>query len=121
MRILLLLLLSGIATAQAPEAPEPQPKPVHVYTFRKSWQDPPLRTNRRTFTSKYFIVAEGISFAAMAVACSRKGTGEHWDSEAPAWGAQFGLGYLTDRYMDELYTLGIAGYMTGHYIHSSIK
>jgi hypothetical protein len=120
-RILLILALSSCALAQLPEAPQPQPKPVHVYTFRKSWQDPPLRTNKQVFKSKFFWISEGAAFASMAVACNRKGTGEHWPNEATAWGAGFGLGYLSDRFFDELYTVGIGAYQTGHYIHSSTK
>jgi hypothetical protein len=121
MRFASVTLLAGAAFAQFPETPQPQPKPVHVYTFRTSWQNPPLRTNKQVFKSKYFWISEITSFGAMAIACSRKDTHEHWDSELPAWGAQVGLYYLASRYIDEIYGIGGAAYQTGHYIHSAMQ
>jgi len=121
MKYLLPLLLIGAAAAQMPDAPQPQPKPVHVYTFRKSWQDPPLRTNRQVFRSKLFWISEGTSFAAVAIACSRKNSGEQWHSELPAWGAQVGFYYIGSRFFDELYGIGGAAYQTSHYVHSIVS
>ena len=120
-RYCLLFALLGTAFAQIPDAPLPQPKSVHVYTFRKSWQDVPLRTNKQVFKSKWFWIAEGASFTAMSIACSRKNSREHWDSEVPAWGTQVGIYYIGSRYFDELYGIGAAGYQTGYYIHSAIR
>ena len=121
MKFLLPFLLLGAAFAQIPDAPQPQPNPVHVYTFRKSWQDPPLRTNKQVFKSKVFWISEGAAFASMAVACSRKNTGEHWPNEAVAWGGGFGLAYISARFFTELFTVGIGTYQTQHYIQSAIK
>src|SRR5271165_4076409 len=106
MKYLLLLLLTLPAWGQLPDAPTPQylsqktvcldgygcgwhqykalpPEPVTFWTFRQSWQDPPLRTNRQTFNKK-FILLHSMAAVAMIVACKRKNSGEEFGSEIPA-------------------------------------
>lgn len=91
-------------------------RPIHVWTFRKSWQDPPLRTKLGVFKSKYFWVSTGAMWTAMAVACSRRGTREEFHSEVPGVAAVTGFYWIMSRYGDELYGVGMAGYGVGHYI-----
>jgi hypothetical protein len=102
--------------------PPVMPGPVHVYTFRKHWDDPPLRTYRKTFTSPWFLASQGAMFASMVIACRRSQfTGEEFHSEAPWVIGVFGINLLTDRYLDELYSVGTAGIVTQHYVHATIS
>jgi len=98
------------------------PGPVHVYTFRKHWDDPPLRTYRKTFTSPWFLASQGVMIASMVVACRRsRYTGEEFHSEAPFTVGVFGLNLLVDRYLDELYAVGSAALVSQHYIRATIE
>ena len=44
------------------------PSPVHFWTYR-SWQEPPLRTNKEVFRSKLFVATHVGGAIAMIVAC----------------------------------------------------
>jgi len=102
--------------------PPVMPGPVHVYTFRKHWNDPPLRSYRKSFTSPWFLVSQGAMFASMVIACRRSQfTGEEFHSEAPWVFSVFGLNLLTDRYLDELYSVGTAAIVTQHYAHAAVS
>ena len=102
--------------------PSVMPGPVHVYTFRKHWDDPPLRTYRKTFTSPWFLASQGAMFASMVIACRRSQfTGEDFHTEAPWVVGVFGINLLTDRYLDELYSVATAGIVTQHYVHATIS
>jgi hypothetical protein len=102
--------------------PSIMPGPVHVYTFRKHWDDPPLRSYRKTFTSPWFLVSQGAMFASMVIACRRSQfTGEELHSEAPWVVGVFGINLLTDRYLDELYSVGTAAIVTQHYAHATVS
>jgi hypothetical protein len=64
-----------------PDAPQPQPSVVATsptpppvtrptagfFTFRKSYLDPPLRTNKQVLTSKLFLIMHGMLLASLAV------------------------------------------------------
>ena len=102
--------------------PSVMPGPVHVYTFRKHWDDPPLRTYRKTFTSTWFLASQGVMIASMVIACRRsRYTGEEFHSEAPYTAGVFGLNLLVDRYLDELYAVGSAALVSQHYIRANIE
>ncbi|MGE5054964.1 MAG: hypothetical protein ACM3WP_12445 [Acidobacteriota bacterium] len=102
--------------------PSVMPGPVHVYTFRKHWDDPPLRTYRKTFTSPWFLASQGAMFASMVIACRRsRYTGEEFHSEVPWTVGVFGLNLLADRYLDELYAVGSAAVVSQHYIRATIE
>ena len=102
--------------------PSVMPGPVHVYTFRKHWDDPPLRTYRKTFTSPWFVASQGVMIASMVIACRRsRYTGEEFHSEAPYTAGVFGLNLLVDRYLDELYAVGSAALVSQHYIRATIE
>ena len=102
--------------------PSVMPGPVHVYTFRKHWDDPPLRTSRKTFTSPWFVASQGVMIASMVIACRRsRYTGEEFHSEAPYTAGVFGLNLLVDRYLDELYAVGSAALVSQHYIRANIE
>lgn len=128
--------LVGTASAQEIyDLPSPQtvavPK-VRLWTFRGvvrdssgrqkfDWNAPALRSNRKIFRDPWFLVSNGAVIASMAGACSRKGSGEHWDSEAPAMAAVVGLNFLTTKYLDELYSVGASAWATQHYIRSASR
>ena len=102
--------------------PSVMPGPVHVYTFRKHWDDPPLRTYRKTFTSPWFLASQGVMIASMVIASRRsRYTGEEFHSEAPYTAGVFGLNLLVDRYLDELYAVGSAALVSQHYIRATIE
>jgi hypothetical protein len=102
--------------------PSMMPGPVHVYTFRKHWGDPPLRTYRKSFTSPWFLASQGVMIASMVIACRRsKYTGEDFHTEAPYTLGVFGINLLADRYLDELYAVGGAALVSQHYIRASIE
>ena len=102
--------------------PSVMPGPVHVYTFRKHWDDPPLRTYRKSFTSPWFLASQGVMIASMVIACHRsRYTGEEFHSEAPYTAGVFGLNLLVDRYLDELYAVGSAALVSQHYIRATIE
>ena len=102
--------------------PSVMPGPVHVYTFRKHWDDPPLRTYRKTFTSPWFLASQGVMIASMVIACRRsRYTGEEFHSEAAYTAGVFGLNLLVDRYLDELYAVGSAALVSQHYIRATIE
>ena len=115
-------LIGQYPPARARLMPSVMPGPVHVYTFRKHWDDPPLRSYRKTFTSPWFLVSQGAMFASMVIACRRSQfTGEEFQSEAPWVVGVFGINLLTDRYLDELYSVGSAAIVTQHYAHATVS
>jgi hypothetical protein len=93
------------------------PAPVTFLTFRKSWQDPPLRTNREEFHSKLFWVASGALFASFVVDNRvTHNAREHWGSEAPAIGAVIGLDYVMDRFFSRSMSVEAPIYGIQHYL-----
>lgn len=104
-----------------PDAPQPQPKPANLFTFRKSWQDPPLRANKQVFKSPVFLLSQSAMILSMVVACRNKHSLETWESEAPAVGALFGMDYLSDRFFSEYFAVGPAIYATIHYMRAARK
>jgi hypothetical protein len=118
-----LLLTGGLVFAQnsLPEAPGPQPveKHVQLWTFRKGPTNPLLSTNKKTLTSKTFLLSTGLMVGSMAYACSHsRQTGEEWHSEVPAVIAESGLSFLAYRGFSPLFSVGIGGYATTHYFLS---
>lgn len=129
---------NGASFCELPDSPKPQAKtweeltghPAHVYTFRMvkrdghyiyDWDLPALRSNKQVLKSPYFMLSAAAMWGSATYACSHKYTGEEWHSEAPMLAGQTFIGYLADRYIDELYTVGLAGIVAGHYIHASAK
>lgn len=121
MRRLLWLFLLGAAFGQIPDNPQPQPKPPGFFAFRKSWQEPPLRTNKQVFTSKAILISHGMGFAAMIVACSRKNSRESWSSEVPAMLGSAGLDYIGDRYFTRSFAVGPMLYAVFHYTKAAAQ
>ena len=94
------------------------PTPITFWTFRKSWQDPPLRSNRYTFDKK-FLALHGLAAVAMSVACKRHI--EHWSSEAPAVGAVTALDYTMSRFFSESMSVEAPVYAIVHYSRSAAQ
>ena len=115
------LLLCATCFAQLPDAPTPQPKQATFLTFRKSWQDPPLRTNKQVFKSPVFLLSQSAMILSMVVACRNKRSGETWGSEVPAVAGVFGLDYLSDRLFAEYFSVGPAIYAVQHYARAATR
>jgi hypothetical protein len=96
------------------------PAPPTFWTFRKSWKDAPLRTNRQAFDKK-FIILHGLGAAAMIVACKRKNSGETFGSEVPAVAGVMGLDYVATRFFSESMSIEPPVYEMAHYIWSASK
>lgn len=90
------------------------PSTVHFWTYRGA-ADPPLRTNKDVFRSKLFLATHIGGAIAMMVACGTKNSGEHWDSEAPAVAALFGLDYVQFRLIGGPNAIGPPMYEMIHY------
>jgi hypothetical protein len=115
-------LLCPMVYGQAlPDAPEPQPKPASFFTFRKSWQDPPLRTNKQFFKSKTFWLSQAGAAAALVIACRNPRSHEHWDSELPAFAGVFGMSYLGGRFFTQSFAVGPGVYEIVHYSVAAAK
>ena len=121
--------LRGYGQTELPENPKvasgttlQAPRPVQFWTYRKSWQDPPLRTNRQTFKSKVLWIGAGVHLAALSVACARwKTSGEHWDSELPAFFGVQALNYASMRYFAAWYVPPVDAYAVQHYIRAAAQ
>jgi hypothetical protein len=115
--ILSLTLLCGVCLGQMPDAPQPQPSAKHVtfWTFRKSWQDPPLRSNKQMLTSKPFLLSTIGGAAAMIVACRNKRSGEDWHSEVPAVIGVDAIAFLSGKYFTQSYAVAPGAYQIVHY------
>ena len=72
----------------------PPQRTVHFFTFRGSWQDPPLRTNQQVAKSKLFWLANGAGWATAIIACRNSRSNETWGSEMPAMAGASALSYL---------------------------
>ena len=57
----------------------------------------------------------------MIVACRTKNSGEHWDSEAPAVAALFGLDYMQFRFIGGPNAIGPPMYEMIHYGRASVR
>jgi hypothetical protein len=141
----LLFLLSSASFAQLPDAPvkvesncdlqkctwvpvkadtwkEFAGKDAGFWTFRKSFKDPPLRTNKQHFGSKAILITEGLAWASLSVACSRSKTShETWGSEVPAMLGMMGIAYIGDRYFARPYAVFPMIYATEHYARAAAK
>jgi hypothetical protein len=120
-----------------PDAPEPQPPYVVAsrptppprtrptpgfFTFRKSYKDPPLRTNKEVFHSKTFLLLNGALLAAVVVDIQHThGARESWGSELPAVGGAIGLDYLMDRFFTRAYAVEGPIFGIQHYVRDAFR
>jgi hypothetical protein len=113
-----------------PEAPQPQPSVVATsptpppmtrpaagfFTFRKSYLDPPLRTNKQVLTSKLFLIMHGMLLASLAVDKWRlPDAREHW-----AVAGITALDYLMDRFFTRAYMVAPPIYGIQHYVRDAL-
>jgi hypothetical protein len=141
--ILLMVFLSQQSQGQAiPDAPSATPPPYvcHIrstgmtypcsyqpdhpagfWKFRKSWQDPLLRTNKQVLHSKVFWLSHGALWASAIVACRNPRSGEDWHSEMPAAAAVTVLDYWDFRLFTGGFMFPPALYGTAHYIYAATK
>lgn len=116
------ILISASALAQLPNAPVPQPKPAHFFTFRGSWQAPPLRTNRQSLESKTFLLLHGALLAAVIVDVRHTHAArENYPSELPAVAAVTGMDYLMDRFVTRSFSVEAPVYGIQHYVRDALK
>lgn len=101
------------------------PDDIHkakFFTFRKSWQDPPLRTNKEVLKSKTFLLAYGGLWAAMITDITyTHGKRESWGSEAPAMAGVTLLGIVGDKYFTRSFMVGPAVYGIQHYVKDAFR
>jgi hypothetical protein len=107
----------------APSATKPvEAKPARFLTFRKSWQDPPLRTHKQVFHSKRFLFLHA-AYAASVIADIQHthGKREDWPSEGPVIPAIIGLDYIAARFFCECYSVGPPIYAVQHYVRDALR
>lgn len=92
------------------------------FTFRKSPNDPPLRTNREVFHSKTFLLLNG-AFAASVITDVEytRGKRETRGSEYPIIPAIIGLDYVMDRFFTRAYSVEGPIYGIQHYVRDAFR
>lgn len=98
--------------------PQRDAEKVHFWTYR-SWQDPPLRTNREVFRSKLFLLTHAGAAATMIAACRKRNSREDWDSGVPAVVGMFGMDYIQFRFVGGPNAIGAPIYQIIHYARAS--
>ena len=99
----------------------PPQRTVHFFTFRGSWQDSPLRTNKQVAKSKLFWLANGAGWATAIIACRNSRSNETWGSEMPAMAGASALSYLGFRFFSGGFMLGPPLYAAAHYSYASTR
>lgn len=130
--------------AQLPDAPQPQlsasdtmipgasqaeretwkqfsGKQATFFTFRKSYQDPPLRTNRQAFSKKFIILHALLLTSFIVDNRVTHGAREKWDSEVPAILGGGTLDYAMTRFFTEAYSVEGPVYGIQHYVRDALK
>lgn len=122
---LLFLLATSCAAQEFVENPQPRKEPAQTatfWTFRQSWQDPPLRTNRQVFRSKTFWLLHGAYAASVIVDIKHThGARESWGSELPAIPAIMGMDYLMDRFFTRAMAVEAPIYGIQHYVRDALR
>jgi hypothetical protein len=114
MKYLILVLLVGACWAQSPpDAPQPQPKPKTAFFSFRTWQEPVLKPNKRSWA--IFVAAHAAEWGALAVANRQK---EPWHSEAPAVAAITGLDLLIFKGMSPAMSWEGGVYGVVHYLRA---
>lgn len=126
--IVLFLLTSVLSHGQSlPDAPsavrdKPTSQPAGFWTFRKSPNAPPLRTNRQVFKSKTFLILNGCYVASVITDVEyTHGRAETRVSEYPAMLAIIGLDYVMDRFFTRAYSIEGPIYGIQHYVRDAFK
>lgn len=119
--------------AQLPDAPQPQPKPgpktweefkskpAGFFTYRATWQNPPLRSARQILKSPVFLLSQAALWGSMIVACRNRRSGESFHSEAGAVAGITAFSFLYDRYFTEAGVPAIAAYGAQHYLRADLQ
>src|ERR1039458_8327917 len=124
-----ILTLCILASAQLPDAPQPQHdtwkefsgKSATFFTFRKSYQDPPLRTNRQAFTKKFIILHALLLTSFIVDNRVTHGAREKCDSECTAILGGGTLDYAMTRFFTEAYSVEGPVYGIQHYVRDALK
>ena len=100
--------------------PQPQrdPSTVHFITYR-AWNEPPLRTNKEVFRSKWYVGTHVGAAVAMVVACRNQNSGEHCGSQVPIQAGLFGMDYLQFRFIGGPNAIGAPIYSMIKYCRKS--
>jgi hypothetical protein len=93
--------------------PDPGPRKVQFWTARR-WQDPPLRKNRETLRSPWYIVPHVLAIGASVANVTRaRRAGAGWGDAAAGVIPLSALGFVMDRYVWRPFSVGIAGAVIG--------
>ncbi len=93
--------------------PEPAPKPVSFWTMR-NWEEPPLRTNKQSLRSPWYVVPQVLAVGATVanVTRSRKAGAGYGDASVGTVGVGV-LAFVCDRYVWRPLGLGLAAGVIG--------
>jgi len=121
--VLWMISVAFMAQSQCHTYPDaPQPQVTHqwkapadgFFSFRKSWKDPVLRPNRKSWL--IFGLSHAAGWAAVSVACSRyPRSNENWGSEAPAMAGVTALDFLVFKFVSPSMSWESQGYAVYHY------
>jgi len=117
----------GLGACDMPDAPQPQPvKAVapraKFLSYRKSWQDAPLRTNKQVLSDWTFLVPVGSCAAAMTTdVLVTHGAREQFHSEAPVVLAIAGFSFISHKYLWAPFTGGMTSYCVQHYVRDAMQ
>lgn len=100
----------------------PEQKPaVNFFSFRKRWQDSPLRTNAQMFHSKVYLASVIGGAVAMVVACRNPRSGEDWGSEVPAVLGVDAMSFFAGRLFTMPFAVAPGAWEMIHYSRAATK
>lgn len=98
-----------------------QKSAVSFFSFRKRWQDPPLRTNAQMLHSKVYVASMIGGALAMVVACRNPRSGEDWGSEVPAVLGVDAMSFFAGRLFTMPFAVAPGAYEMFHYARAATK
>jgi hypothetical protein len=113
MFIAICVLLSSAATAQNKNCwrvlDDPLPRPVNFWTVHK-WEKPPLRTNRQTLRSPWFLIPHALAIVATTVDYRRNRPKDWADAFVPL-AVVTAADYGSDRFLWRPFSVAGASYL----------
>jgi hypothetical protein len=100
---------------------EPAPRQVQFWTVRK-WQEPPLRANKQTLRSPWFIVPHVLAVGASVANVTRaRKAGAGYAGALGPLAVVGGLDFVADRYITRIISVGVAGYVIALRTRGAVK